>query len=76
VDFNGNVVHNNGHHGLYPAHPGRKVINNIVFDNADNGIHCRHNRNQQVISNNCGVDIGAFEQLAPNRALRVSARVS
>ncbi len=52
VDFIGNVVHDNGHHGLYPAHSGGKVLNNIVYGNADYGIHCWHNCNKQTVSNN------------------------
>ena len=55
-DIIGNVVFNCGttklHHGIYPGGPSGTISNNISYDNAGFGIHCWHNCNNQVITNN------------------------
>jgi hypothetical protein len=62
IDMIGNVVHDCGstslHHGIYPGHPGGTISNNISYGNAGFGIHCWHNCNQLVISNNLVFDNG------------------
>jgi hypothetical protein len=60
IDIIGNVVHDCGssslHHGIYPGHPGGMISNNIAYGNAGFGIHCWHNCNDLVISNNLVFD--------------------
>jgi hypothetical protein len=43
-------------HGIYVSHPGGTVANNISYGHAGYGIHCWHNCNQLVISNNLVFD--------------------
>jgi hypothetical protein len=61
-DIIGNVVFGCGtnqlHHGIYPGGPGGTISNNIAFGNAGFGIHCWHNCNKQVITNNLLFDNG------------------
>jgi hypothetical protein len=56
IDVIGNVVSHCGRshleHGIYVSHPGGTVANNISYGNAGYGIHCWHNCNRLVISNN------------------------
>ena len=56
IDVIGNVAHNCGRsdldHGIYVGHPRGLVTNNLSFDNAGFGIHCWHNCNELVITNN------------------------
>lgn len=56
IDIKGNVVFGCGSseldHGIYPSHVGGKISNNISYDNAGYGIHCWHNCNELVITNN------------------------
>jgi parallel beta helix pectate lyase-like protein len=56
IDVIANVTHGCGgsalDHGIYVSHPGGTVANNISFNNAGYGIHCWHNCNRLVISNN------------------------
>ncbi|MBW0101551.1 right-handed parallel beta-helix repeat-containing protein [Pseudonocardia sp. KRD-291] len=60
IDVIGNVVHGCGDssldHGIYPGHPGGRVLNNISYGNAGFGIHCWHNCNSLVIANNLVFD--------------------
>jgi hypothetical protein len=62
IDVIGNVVSGCGSssldHGIYVSHPGGTVANNISFGNAGFGIHCWHNCNRLVISNNLVFDNG------------------
>jgi len=59
-DFIGNVVGRCGSsaldHGIYPSGVGGTISNNISFGNAGFGIHCWHNCNRQVITNNLVFD--------------------
>jgi hypothetical protein len=61
-DIIGNVVSRCGDskldHGIYPGGPGGTISNNIAFGNGGYGIHCWHNCNQQVITNNLVFDNG------------------
>ena len=43
-------------HGIYVSHPGGTVANNISYGHAGYGIHCWHNCNGLVISNNLVFD--------------------
>ncbi len=43
-------------HGIYVSHPGGTVANNISYGNAGFGIHCWHNCNRLVVSNNLVFD--------------------
>ncbi len=56
IDVIGNVAHGCGasalDHGIYVSHPGGTVANNISYGNAGYGIHCWHNCNRLVVSNN------------------------
>jgi hypothetical protein len=56
VDIIGNVVSSCGRseldHGIYPSHVRGTISNNISYDNRGYGIHCWHNCNDLVISNN------------------------
>lgn len=56
IDIIGNVVHDCGNsaldHGIYPGHPRGTISNNISYGNAGFGIHCWHNCNELVITNN------------------------
>ena len=56
IDIIGNVVFGCGetelHHGIYPSHPRGTISNNISYDNSGYGIHCWHNCNELVITNN------------------------
>ena len=60
IDVIGNVVHDCGSsaldHGIYVSHPGGTVANNIAYGNAGFGIHCWHNCNRLVVSNNLVFD--------------------
>ena len=60
IDVIGNVVSGCGSsaldHGIYVSHPGGTVANNISYGNAGFGIHCWHNCNRLVISNNLVFD--------------------
>jgi hypothetical protein len=60
IDVIGNVVSDCGgsalDHGIYVSHPGGTVANNISYGNAGFGIHCWHNCNHLVISNNLVFD--------------------
>ena len=62
IDVIANVVHGCGgsslDHGIYVSHPGGTVANNISYGNAGFGIHCWHNCNHLVISNNLVFDNG------------------
>ena len=62
IDVIANVVHNCGatslDHGIYVSHPGGTVANNISYGNAGFGIHCWHNCNNLVVSNNLVFDNG------------------
>jgi hypothetical protein len=55
-DIIGNVVFGCGttklHHGIYPGGPSGTISNNISYGNAGFGIHCWHNCNNQIITNN------------------------
>jgi hypothetical protein len=59
-DIIGNIVSRCGttqlHHGIYPGGPGGMITNNISFGNGGYGIHCWHNCNRQVITNNLVFD--------------------
>jgi hypothetical protein len=59
-DFIGNVVGRCGRsaldHGIYPSGVGGTISNNISYGNAGFGIHCWHNCNRQVITNNLVFD--------------------
>lgn len=61
-DFLGNITFDCGStaldHGIYPGGPGGTISNNISFGNAGFGIHCWHNCNHEVISNNLVFDNG------------------
>jgi hypothetical protein len=63
IDVIGNVAHGCGasalDHGIYVSHPGGTVANNISFGNAGYGIHCWHNCNRLVVSNNLVFKNGA-----------------
>jgi parallel beta helix pectate lyase-like protein len=63
IDVIGNVAHGCGasalDHGIYVSHPGGTVANNISFGNAGYGIHCWHNCNRLVVSNNLVFGNGA-----------------
>ncbi len=56
VDFVGNVTFGCGlseqDHGIYLGYSGGRVFNNISHGNGGYGIHCWHNCNRMVISNN------------------------
>ena len=56
IDVKGNVVHGCGDtgtdHGIYVSHTAGTVANNISYGNAGFGIHCWHNCNRLVITNN------------------------
>jgi hypothetical protein len=56
IDIIGNVVHGCGSgrldHGMYPAHTGGTISNNISYGNSGFGIHCWHACNELTISNN------------------------
>jgi hypothetical protein len=60
IDVIGNVTADCGRssldHGIYVSHPGGVVANNISYGNAGFGIHCWHNCNRLVISNNLVFD--------------------
>jgi hypothetical protein len=60
IDLIANVVSNCGasalDHGIYVSHPGGTVANNISYGNAGFGIHCWHNCNHLVVSNNLAFD--------------------
>jgi pectate disaccharide-lyase len=60
IDVINNVVSGCGSslldHGIYVSHPGGTVANNISYGNAGFGIHCWHNCNRLVISNNLVFD--------------------
>jgi pectate disaccharide-lyase len=62
IDVIGNVAHGCGasalDHGIYVSHPGGTVANNISYGNAGYGIHCWHNCNHLVVSNNLVFDNG------------------
>jgi len=55
-DIVGNVAANCGKthldHGIYVGGPGGTISNNISYGNAGFGIHCWHNCNGEVITNN------------------------
>jgi Periplasmic copper-binding protein (NosD) len=59
-DFIGNVVGRCGKsdldHGIYPGGDGGTISNNISYGNTGFGIHCWHNCNRQVITNNLVFD--------------------
>jgi hypothetical protein len=59
-DFIGNVVGRCGtsdlDHGIYPGGVGGTISNNISYGNTGFGIHCWHNCNRQVITNNLVFD--------------------
>ena len=59
-DIISNVVFNCGNtplnHGIYPGGPGGTISNNIAYGSGGFGIHCWHNCNRQVISNNLVFD--------------------
>jgi hypothetical protein len=59
-DFIGNVVGGCGRtdldHGIYPGGVGGTISNNISYGNTGFGIHCWHNCNRQVITNNLVFD--------------------
>jgi pectate disaccharide-lyase len=56
IDVISNVVSGCGRsaldHGIYVSHPGGTVANNVSYGNAGFGIHCWHNCNHLVVSNN------------------------
>jgi hypothetical protein len=60
IDVISNVVAGCGRsaldHGIYLSHPGGTVANNISYGNAGFGIHCWHNCNHLVVSNNLVFD--------------------
>ncbi|WP_214365452.1 right-handed parallel beta-helix repeat-containing protein [Pseudonocardia sp. H11422] len=60
IDIIGNVVSGCGSssldHGIYPGHPGGTISNNISYGHAGYGIHCWHNCNGLVITNNLVFD--------------------
>jgi hypothetical protein len=60
IDVVANVVSKCGgsslDHGIYVSHPGGTVANNISYGNAGYGIHCWHNCNNLVVSNNLVFD--------------------
>jgi hypothetical protein len=62
IDVVSNIVHGCGgsalDHGIYVSHPGGTVANNISYGNAGYGIHCWHNCNHLVVSNNLVFDNG------------------
>jgi pectate disaccharide-lyase len=62
IDVISNIVHGCGgsslDHGIYVSHPGGTVANNISYGNAGYGIHCWHNCNHLVVSNNLVFDNG------------------
>jgi hypothetical protein len=62
IDVIANVAHGCGasalDHGIYVSHPGGTVANNISYSNAGYGIHCWHNCNHLVVSNNLVFDNG------------------
>jgi hypothetical protein len=62
IDVMANVVSDCGgsslDHGIYVSHPGGTVANNISYGNAGYGIHCWHNCNHLVVSNNLVFDNG------------------
>jgi Right handed beta helix region/Protein of unknown function (DUF1565) len=55
-DIIGNLVFGCGttslNHGIYPGGPGGTISNNIAYGSGGFGIHCWHNCNRQVITNN------------------------
>ncbi len=63
IDIIGNVVRNCGgddelNHGIYPAHSGGTIANNISYGNPGFGIHCWHACSNLTISNNLVFDNG------------------
>jgi hypothetical protein len=60
IDVIANVVYECGSasldHGIYVSHPGGTVANNISYGNTGYGIHCWHNCNHLVVSNNLVFD--------------------
>jgi hypothetical protein len=62
IDVMANIAHGCGtsalDHGIYVSHPGGTVANNISYGNAGFGIHCWHNCNHLVVSNNLVFDNG------------------
>jgi Right handed beta helix region len=56
IDIVGNITHDCGssalQHGIYVSHPNGRVSNNVSYGNAGYGIHCWHNCNKLIISNN------------------------
>jgi hypothetical protein len=60
IDVIANIVNGCGKssldHGIYVSHPGGTVANNISYGNAGYGIHCWHNCNHLIVSNNLVFD--------------------